>query len=326
MILDLTSKCNLSCRHCTRSKKENFTHADFQRIKILIEELNSIEEVKVIALQGGEPFLYEELHNLLDLIKNVKAKISGKEFKIELKKIIRQNKSGEELVKNLKNFESRKRFIITTNGTIYSDELVEHLISSGVCLEISIDSASKETYERRRIGANFEKVIENLERFSRYFPIELICAVYYDNLLELESLLHLAVKYGCEAIRFTPVRFPTRSFYEDQSFYDIYIKKIKELIAKMGTENLPIILKVLIPSYLMKKEEFLEVPNVFYKIGCEAFMDIDSVYIDPHMNVYACCHSLSYGPVGNLRGMSLLEVWKRRKQMFSCDITKIVKW
>ena len=55
---------------------------------------------------------------------------------------------------------------INTNGSLLTRERAEKLVDSGLTrLLVSLDAASKETYEKIRIGGNYEKVVRNIERF-----------------------------------------------------------------------------------------------------------------------------------------------------------------
>jgi radical SAM protein with 4Fe4S-binding SPASM domain len=56
---------------------------------------------------------------------------------------------------------------IITNGTLLSEAVVRSLIAARISrLAVSIDGATKETFETIRVGANFETVLENVRRFS----------------------------------------------------------------------------------------------------------------------------------------------------------------
>ena len=55
-----------------------------------------------------------------------------------------------------------------TNGTLLSEAVVRSLIAARITrVAVSIDGATKETFEAIRVGATFETVLENVRRFSR---------------------------------------------------------------------------------------------------------------------------------------------------------------
>ena len=57
---------------------------------------------------------------------------------------------------------------LSTNATGLSEELALRLIQCGLrSITFSVDGLEKEAYERIRIGANFEEVVENIENFLK---------------------------------------------------------------------------------------------------------------------------------------------------------------
>ncbi|MDR0920374.1 MAG: radical SAM protein [Oscillospiraceae bacterium] len=58
--------------------------------------------------------------------------------------------------------------LMNTNGTTMTEEFTEKLIKSGIDkVFFSFDSPHKETYESIRVGAQFEKVVENIKRINK---------------------------------------------------------------------------------------------------------------------------------------------------------------
>lgn len=56
--------------------------------------------------------------------------------------------------------------MINTNATLLTEDRAKKLLDSGLTrLRFSIDAISPETYEKIRIGGNYYRVIENIERF-----------------------------------------------------------------------------------------------------------------------------------------------------------------
>jgi radical SAM protein with 4Fe4S-binding SPASM domain len=55
-----------------------------------------------------------------------------------------------------------------TNGTILSDEMIDGLLASGLNrISFSFDGFEKESYEKIRIGANFDKVVNNIKNLLK---------------------------------------------------------------------------------------------------------------------------------------------------------------
>ncbi|MER9237223.1 radical SAM protein [Mesorhizobium sp. M0622] len=58
----LTSKCNISCRHCCNdSHPAKSESASFERIARLIDEAAELPSIREVGISGGEPFLYLRL-------------------------------------------------------------------------------------------------------------------------------------------------------------------------------------------------------------------------------------------------------------------------
>jgi sulfatase maturation enzyme AslB (radical SAM superfamily) len=80
---------------------------------------------------------------------------------------------GEPMInKNLVQFvqiaKARGHYVaMTTNGTLLNEAKAKALLEAGIdMMKISFDGASKETYERIRIGADFDKVVANVRKFN----------------------------------------------------------------------------------------------------------------------------------------------------------------
>ncbi len=86
----------------------------------------------------------------------------------------------------------------STNGTLLTEARAEQIIQSGLdWIVISIDGASKETYERIRIGADFDDVIRNTQQLVELRKashtdkpvVTVSCVVQKDNYTELTTQL-----------------------------------------------------------------------------------------------------------------------------------------
>lgn len=127
--IEPTILCNLECKFCINPfldrAREALTLEKFQRI------LDQVPTVVKISLVGiGESTLNK---NLFDLVREAKRR-------------------GIEIG-------------TTSNGTILNEKILEGFVHSGLdWLNFSLDGATKETYERMRPGATFEKTLENIRR------------------------------------------------------------------------------------------------------------------------------------------------------------------
>jgi len=95
-----------------------------------------------------------------------------------------------------------------TNGLLLNEKIAEKLLSSGLdWLGISMDGASKETYEKIRIGSDFDKVCENIARaakmrFGKSPWIMINFVLMQMNFHEAEGIIRLAASLGVDQVNF----------------------------------------------------------------------------------------------------------------------------
>jgi len=98
-------------------------------------------------------------------------------------------------------------YSILTNGLMFGEfhtripQIIENLTELGV----SIDGASRETYEKLRLGGKWDKIIENLECISNIkkehgFRFVMHFVVQKGNHHEMEMILDLGRKYGADKV------------------------------------------------------------------------------------------------------------------------------
>jgi len=109
-------------------------------------------------------------------------------------------------IKQTKNF-PHVRFSLQTNGLLIKKMYHRHekMFEKLNVLNVSIDGASKETYERLRKGGSFEKIIENLEfikeiksKLNFKFIIHFVAQA--ENYQEMSAIVELAEKYLADKI------------------------------------------------------------------------------------------------------------------------------
>jgi MoaA/NifB/PqqE/SkfB family radical SAM enzyme len=96
-----------------------------------------------------------------------------------------------------------------SNMTLLNAQRAERCITSGLHeLNVSLDGATAETYERIRVRAHFERVLRNLQllidtktRLGSATPrLTIVAVVMRQNLHELPELVRLAHRYGVDAV------------------------------------------------------------------------------------------------------------------------------
>lgn len=156
--------------YASDSRPDNMSYDDFEKS---IEEQIGLVEVK---LQGmGEPLLNPDFFRMVQLA-------------VERDIWVRTTTNGSLLNQN----ENYKRMIDSKIGEI----------------QVSIDGATKETFESIRVGSDFEKVVSNVTMMNEYanskgeaWRTSCWMLVQEDNQHEMEATLELAAKMGF--VRFT---------------------------------------------------------------------------------------------------------------------------
>ena len=135
--MDIVNQCNLRCIMChfssesiSKRKKAELSLEDFSRIAEQLFPLCSHVSLSI----STEPLLHSQLEQIL--------KITGK-YKIPF-------------------------VYMHTNANLLNERIINQLIESKFSqLSISIDGATKATYEYIRIGGKFDKLIANIEAINR---------------------------------------------------------------------------------------------------------------------------------------------------------------
>ncbi len=160
----ITSKCNLSCRHC-RGFPEGEVSTD--RAKKLIDEIVELKPGFVIV-EGGEPLLRDDLFELLGLMRQRQLEVH-----------------------------------LISSGMLLSPQILTTLKQLGVKLMISIDGTTKATYEAIRNGASFDKVVEAARNCVKEGLLEAInFTILRENYTEIPQIFKLTASIGIPSITF----------------------------------------------------------------------------------------------------------------------------
>jgi len=176
--IENVSRCNFRCTMCQVSEWTNQKRAEdmeFDDFKHLIDHQPGLLEIK---LQGmGEPILGGETY--FNMIKY-----------------------------------ARKKHIwvrtVTNASMLHLRDNYKKLVDSGVNeIQISIDGATKETFEKIRVGSKFEVVKSNCKLINDYCKekgvkrTKMWTTVQRDNVAELPQLIELATELGFNSVVFS---------------------------------------------------------------------------------------------------------------------------
>lgn len=134
--IEVTSACNLKCDFCAttfRGKTIKKGFISFEIIKKIIDEGADNDLFGVKFNIRGEPLLHPQIHEFVKYAKQ----------------------------KNLVDV------YFNTNAILLGEDVAKKLIDSGLDrLSISFEGYTKSVYEKYRIGANYEKVLSNIENIQ----------------------------------------------------------------------------------------------------------------------------------------------------------------
>jgi molybdenum cofactor biosynthesis enzyme MoaA len=227
--LAIDDSCNLSCPSCR-------THQIFERDKFQLRKKYKLAD-RIIE------YVQSQSHQI-----NIHVGSDGDPFaSLVYRYFVKE-------IKDLPNV----RFSIHTNGLLIKKMHHRHteLFKKLDVLNVSIDGATKETYETLRRGGVWEKIIENLEmikelkkKYNFLFRIHFV--IQKDNYIEMEKIIKLGQKYNADRIWFSRIQnWNTYKNFKDYNIFDVEHPlhlKFKEYLDKMEnflkTENISIVEK-----------------------------------------------------------------------------------
>ena len=161
----ITNECNLACLHCIEESgpgkafKDELTPAEFRAILDQFVEL----EVPYVSFSGGEPMVHP---HFFEMAGHFCA--GGGQLKVE------------------------------TNGHHLTPENCRRLAEIGIkAVQVSIDGASKETFNRMRVLGQFDVVTDGTRNLREAgVPIEVNFSPTHFNIHEIEGAVDLAYELG----------------------------------------------------------------------------------------------------------------------------------
>mgnify|MGYP001288788020 CR=1 FL=1 len=140
------------------------------------------------------------------------------------------------------------KYSILTNALMFKEfhTRVPYVINNLEEIGVSIDGASKDTYERLRLGGKWEKVLEGLESISKLkqkhnFRFIMHFVVQKENYHEMEDIVELGRQYGVDRVCLN--RITDWQTFTDFGWHDVVApghpehNNFKEQFAKIETES-----------------------------------------------------------------------------------------
>ena len=139
------------------------------------------------------------------------------------------------------------KYSILTNGLMFKEfhARVPYVISNLKELGVSIDGATKNTYEKLRLGGRWEKVIEGLESIAEQkqkhgFRFILHFVVQKDNYREMDAIIDLGEQFGADRVWLNKIEdWGTMDDFGDQNIWRTteYQEQLSNLIARIHKSN-----------------------------------------------------------------------------------------
>jgi len=158
--ISITGRCNLRCKYCSHFTSAGDSGTDLPKEEWLefFRELNKCAVFNV-TLQGGEPFIREDLKDLINGI-----------------------------------VQNRMRFSILSNGTLITEKIASFLSSTGRCdgVQVSIDGSTPVTHDVFRGEGTFLKAIRGVKYLQKHnVPVSVRVTIHRNNVRDLDGIAAL---------------------------------------------------------------------------------------------------------------------------------------
>jgi len=284
MQVEVTCGCNISCKMCVvpnlLTRKKGFM--SFETFKNIYDQ---IKPDTVVLTGYGESLLNKDIFRIIEYAKKNNSSVH-----------------------------------MDTNCTLLDESRSQKLIVSGIDLvKVSIDGATKETYDKIRLESNYDVLWENLRTFVRLKKevgmenplLNLSCIIQPENFEELCSIVEAGYNLGKIDLRFGIVtdygnnKEGTYNFWKDidqkkvLDSFDVALKRSKELGLQSTFSTLS-----------GAKEQYIELMRTKrLKMGA-CFWPWTSLFITSEGLIKPCCYFYDKDMVmGDLRKKKFKDIW-----------------
>ncbi len=139
------------------------------------------------------------------------------------------------------------KYSILTNGLMFKEfhNSVPNVIENLNELGVSIDGASKQTYEKLRLGGKWEKILEGLEcmaeqKHKHGFRFILHFVVQKDNYHEMETIIDLGEQFGADRVWLNRIEdWGTISDFDTQNIWHTpeYQEQLAHVVSRINKRN-----------------------------------------------------------------------------------------
>lgn len=206
--IEITGCCNMHCEHC-RAANESKVIMPLNKIEKIMKFIQKVRDDDFrLILSGGEPFLYPNICEIIEL---------GKKNDIN-------------------------SIVITTNASLITDDILQKLNDINLkflCIQVSIDSLKEEEHDKfRGYKGSYKKCVEVLNKIKTYPNIHssIRMTITPNTLSEVEQMINFAVNKNVDIIGIGSVIPFGNAKSGDMSLNTLEKKKFLEILSKKHTE------------------------------------------------------------------------------------------
>lgn len=307
-------RCNLKCRMCSIQEKYERLKGTGQNYELSLKTIKNLigqaaeMRIKQVFLLGGEPFLREDIFDIIKFAHNYQMKA-----------------------------------LVFTNGTLLGNPgIIDKILDSNLDdLMVSIDGACENTYKNIRAEGILGKIRTNIQLLNRAkkekglsLPnLGIFCTIMDQNIEELIDVVYLARELGVDCVRFQPVvvdntdarlRDNSDSNWVPESRYDILDKSIDKLIEykSLSRDNFRFVLPGINQLRLIKQ---------YFRSALgrqKCYMGFNRIIISQDGKMYFCAAEPDKGQIsfGDIHQDRLKDLWySRNAQIFRKSVKECAK-
>jgi len=277
---EITFRCNSRCKNCDIWKKpENKDEINTAQAKNILKQLAG-SNVLHVSFSGGEPFLRNDLLDLIKFSKNLGMKTS-----------------------------------VNTNGWLIGNEVAKKICQSGLdTIYISLDGATSNIHDYiRGVDGSFERVLKAvdnimMERLAGKPKIFVNTTINKNNVEDLGEILKLSEAKEVDGVTMSVVQNFDKYKPEEEMLLNIdHINQLNKQLKNIERDY-----RHLLPhmdDYFDEFEAYIRDPDQLYKYRCVA--GYATVLIHPNGDVFPC--PVAFEKMGNILKNSFAEIWYSEK-------------
>lgn len=206
--VEITSRCNLRCKHCYNESGELKTEFTLDQIKNIIEDIPH-KESAAFTISGGEPLLHPHFWDILDLVLH-------------------------------NNF---ARVLVITNGTLIDESAAKKFAERNCSIQVSINGFTATQHDQLCGTGNFNRTMSGIDKLLQAGAKNIIvrCTITQYNKNNLVEFAKFFSTKGIKKIAFGVLRKTGRELKND----DVLGLNGKELLDTIDDFNSNAIIKEL---------------------------------------------------------------------------------